>query len=452
MSKLTNRSIRTFYASSLKVLVFFVIVSFATACSKIDWPRKKHHAETHPADVAVAWMNMQLRLTRSTPGFNSIVANRSYAYVGLSLYESIAPGMIGYQSIASQLSESPTVPGTDYGKDYYWPASANAALALISKSLFANTTPAMFSAMDSLEADFNAKFHGKASEEELQRSIAFGKKVATAIFEWSKSDGGHEAYNNIISSTYLPPVGPGLWIPTPPAFSKPFHNNWGNNRSFIPGLVRKVEPLPPPPYSEESTSDFYKAANHVYLTSQKLSSEDSVVARFWADLPSNYNVPAHAANIVTQLILLKKLSLAEAAVLYCKHGIAGNDAIISCFATKYKYNVLRPVTYIRSVLGHPNWNPLIPTPPFPEYPSAHALVSAAFTSVLEEQFGKNFSFTDRTYENLYGPRSYRSFEEYANEAAISRVYGGIHYTFAATEGIRQGKKVGHEVNRLKFKK
>jgi hypothetical protein len=451
MSKLKTQSFNPFSTHCMKVSVFLLIVSFMGGCYKIDWPGKKHPAELYPPDVAVAWMNMQLRLTKVTPGFNSIVANRSFAYVGLSLYESIAPGIPGYQSIASQLSGSLTLPNKEYG-EYYWPASANAALAFISKNLFANTTASMFSAIDSLEADFNNQFQGKASAEELQRSIAFGRQIASAIFEWSKKDGAHEPYNNIISATYVPPVGPGLWMPTPPAFSKPFHNNWGANRSFIPGIVANTQASPPPSYSELPSSDFYKAANEVYLTSQQLTSEDSVIAKFWADLPANYNVPAHAANIVTQLVLLKKLSLSEAAILYCKHGIAGNEAIITCFAAKYKYNVLRPVTYIRTVLGRSNWSPLIPTPPFPEYPSAHALVSAAFAAVLEDQFGKNLYFTDHTYENLYGSRTFNSFEEYAQEAAISRIYGGIHYSFAAIEGIRQGRIVGKEVNRLKFKK
>jgi len=430
----------------------FVFIVLTVACSKIDWRHGKHQEKPYPPDVAVAWMNMQLRLTKATPGFNSIVANRSYAYVGLSLYESIAPGIPGYQSIASQLNGSLTLPAKEYGKDYYWPASANAALAYISKNLFANTPASLVSAIDSLEADFNEKFKGKAKTAELLRSAAFGKKIAEAIFDWSKADGGHEAFIKLTSDTYLPPTGAGMWVPTPPALGKPFHPYWGSNRSFIAGIVSKAQAPPPPAYSQKQSSDFYKAANHVYLTSLNLSSGDSTIAKFWADLPANYNVPAHAANIVTQLVQLKKLSLSEASVLYCKHGIAGNESLIVCFSSKYKYNLVRPVTYIRNVIGKPNWNSLVPTPPFPEYSSAHAVVSAAFATVLEEQFGKKFSFTDYTYKDLYGPRTYNSFEHYAEEAAVSRIYGGIHYAFAATEGIKQGKIVGKEVNRLEFKK
>ena len=91
------------------------------------------------------------------------------------------------------------------------------------------------------------------------------------------------------------------------------------------------------------------------------------------------------------MIVLKKLSLQDAAVLYCKHGIAGNDAAISCVKTKFHYNLVRPITYIRTVLGHSEWHPVVHTPPFPEYTSAHAAISMACASVLEETFGKNYS-------------------------------------------------------------
>jgi len=300
--------------------------------------------------------------------------------------------------------------------------------------------------------DFDKNFSAMASANEIQSAVVYGRQVASAIFDWSKTDGGHEAYNKITSDSYVPPVGAGLWVPTPPAFGKPFHPAWGTNRTFIPQLAELTQPGPPPVYSEDQNSDFYKAVHEIYTISQSLRPEDTVIARFWADLPANYNVPAHAANIVTQLILLKKLSLPEAAVLYCKHGMAGNEAIITCYKTKYQHNVLRPVTYIRNVLGHAMWNSLIPTPSFPEYSSAHAVVSAAMATVLTETFGDRFTFTDHTYSQLYGPRSFSSFDDYAKEAALSRLYGGIHYRFAADEGLKQGRKVGELVNKLKFNK
>jgi hypothetical protein len=433
-------------ASCLSGMVLFNTVLYS--CTKNNFPP---HFSGSP-DVAVAWMNMYLRLTKGTPGFNSIVSSRAYAYAGLTLYESVVPGIPICQSIMRQLNSSAVMPVLQHGKKYYWPASANAAMAVISKKLFANTSPALLAAIDSLETDLNNKMKDSSSAEELQRSTEYGRLIATNVFEWSKTDGGHEAYNTITSDNYIPPTGDGLWVPTPPAFGKPVHPYWGSNRSFLPNMAASTQPAPPPAYSNKPGSIFDQAVREVYDVSKRLTIADTITARFWADLPANYNVPAHATNIVTQLILLRKLSLQEAAVLYCKHGIAMNEALISCFKAKYQYNMVRPITYIRNVLGHNTWNALIATPAHPEYTSAHAVISGAVAEVLQDAFGQNFSFTDNTYSNLYGTRHFSSFKEYAQEASISRLLGGIHYRFTAEEGLTQGKKVGQLINKLKFKK
>ena len=149
--------------------------------------------------------------------------------------------------------------------------------------------------------------------------------------------------------------------------------------------------------------------------------------------------------------MLKKLKLDEAALVYAKHGIALNDAGISCFKTKYQYNLIRPISYIRNVMGHGSWSTVIPTPPHPEFSSAHAVVGRASSVVLESFFGKKCSFTDRTHEALYGARSYNTLEDYAKEGAWSRVLGGIHYSPSAVAGLEQGRKVGLMVNNLPFK-
>jgi hypothetical protein len=415
--------------------------------------------EQYPADVAIAWIKMQQRLFAGTPGLLPHVTGRTYAYVGLTLYESIAPGLANYQSIAPQLNGHLVLPAAVEGEEYFWPASANAALAMMLKNLLPHTTPALLKTVDSLEAGYNDQFQADADAETLQRSADFGRQIATAIFEWSKSDGGHEAFKSPFSEHYVPPTGPGKWVPTGEfPFSQPVYPYWGNNRTFVPGIAEATQPPPPPAYSEQPGSDFYEAVNEIYTISQNLSREDSLTAKFWAyvlldpEVPSEYNDVAHAANIVTQIIVLKGFSLQDAVVLYCKHAVAGNDAAISCVRTKFHYNLVRPITYIRTVLGHNNWSPVVHTPPFPEYTSAHAAISMAFATLLEESFGQNFSFTDHTFENTYGPRSFDSFEAYAKEAALSRLQAGIHYRFSMDEGLKQGRKVAERVVQLEFKK
>ncbi|MDQ2720227.1 MAG: vanadium-dependent haloperoxidase [Bacteroidota bacterium] len=191
--------------------------------------------------------------------------------------------------------------------------------------------------------------------------------------------------------------------------------------------------------------------NELYTISLSLTHEDSTVAKIWGDQPGNLNVPAHATNILTQLIVLNKMDLYSAAAAYALHGIAMNDASISTFKTKYTYNLLRPITYIRNVMQHSTWNSVLPTPPHPEYSAAHAVVSGASAAVLENIFGRNYKFTDYSYESSYGTRSFNSFQDYANEAGHSRLLAGIHYGPSIAAGLIQGKKIGEMVNRLKVK-
>jgi hypothetical protein len=428
-----------------------------SSCVKND--NSESTVKKYPSDVAVAWIKMQQKLFVETPDLLPHITGRTYSYVGLTLYESIVPGMPGYQSIASQLSGELVLPVTQQGAKYHWEASANAALASILRNLLPHTIPQLVSSIDSLEAFFYTRSKEEIDPEGLQRSVDFGKQIANAIFEWSKTDGAHEAYKNPFSDTYVPPTGPGKWVPTGEfPFSQPVYPYWGNNRTFIPGLADATQPPPPPSYSEEPGSIFYNAVNEIYTMSQNLSRKDSMTAKFWAyELLSGNEVSvfedaSHAANIATQLVASEKLSLQDAAILYCKHAIAGNDAAITCLKTKFHYNLVRPITYIRTVLGHPEWRPLIHTPPFPEYTSAHAAISMAYAAVLENTFGENYTFIDRSFDDTYGPRTFNSFEAYAKEAALSRLQAGIHYRFSMDEGLKQGRQVAAMVNQLKFKK
>jgi hypothetical protein len=438
----------------MKTLTIIAIVACAllyTSCEEGE-----HHlpaAKKYPADVAVAWINLQQKLVKKTPGFSPGVAARAFAYSGFTLYESIVPGMPGYRSLIRLLG-GPSIPVSNDCKYYYWPASANASMAHVVRNLFASTSAANMNTIDSLESAFNVAFEAEVSSPEiLQGSSDFGRQVASIVFEWSKTDGGHEGYKPQ-PDTYVPPEGPGKWIRTPPANAPAATPNAGKNRTFTPGLTSQTQPstYPIPFYSEDENSSFFKMVDEIYVISQNLTPYEILTVKTWGDIPGNYNGPSHFTNIATQLIVLKHLKLDEAALVYAKHGIAINDAVISCFKTKYKYNLIRPISYIRNVMHYADWNTVIPTPPHPEFTSAHAVVGRASSVVLESVFGKKCSFTDRTHENLYGARNYNSLEEYAAEGAWSRILAGIHYKPSGTAGIEQGKKVGDMVNALPFKR
>ena len=432
------------------ILTFAILTWVFTGCEETHHGPSNDNVSKYPRDVAIKWINLQQKLIKKTPGFDPLVTGRSFAYSGLTLYEAVVKGMPGYNSVASPLIGDNINALRDH-QVIDWAASANAAMAFILKNLFATTSAANMATIDSLESALNAEYENKSTAQIVSASGEYGRKIANSIFEWSKSDGGHEAYKGAIDNAYVVPMGPGLWIPTPPALSPPIRPFWGNNRSFVPNSAVSTAPGPPIPYSESPDSEFYKAVNEVYTISLSLTDEDVKIVRHWGDIPGNYNTPSHYTHIATQLVEENDLNLDQAAVIYAKHGIAINEALISVFKAKYIHNLVRPISYIRNKLGHTAWNTVIGTPAHPEYPSAHATVGGACCTVLESIFGKDYALVDRTHENLYGARSYENLKAYATEAAWSRVLAGIHYQFSADVALKQGEGVGALVNKISFK-
>lgn len=437
------------------ILISAIATLLIAGCD--EWPRGRGNGEGSPyqakkysSDVAVKWINLQQHLIKTTPGFDPLVTARSFSFSGLALYESLVMGMPGYTSVAGQRMGININVGNKHPA-IYWPASANAAMAYMLKNLFANTSPANMSKIDSLESVFTVQFQQQVSSNLLVQSAEYGNKIAEQIFEWSKSDGGHEAYLSATNSNYVPPVGPGKWIPTSATSPHPIRPYWGDNRSFVPNSAQLTLSPPPPAYSENPESEFYKGVNEVFTISQTLTAEDSSIVKTWGDIPGNYGTSGHYTNIATQLILEKGFKLDEAALTYAKHGIAIYEATIAVFKAKYTYNLIRPISVIHNVMGNTAWKTVIGTPPHPEYPSAHATIGGASYVALESIFGKNYSFTDRTHENIHGARQYNNLKEYAVEASWSRVLGGIHYNFSAKAGLQQGEKVGYLVNKIRFK-
>ena len=424
-----------------------------TSCSDSDSPgpaaNPSPDAATYRADVALSWMNLELRLVRTTPVVAAITFGRPFAYAGVAGYEAAMPGMAGYKSLAGQLNGLSGLPTADPTQTYNWALSANAALAAINRSLFANASPAGLAAVDSLEAANLAALQGSPGPDASRRSVEFGKQVAAAVVAWARADGHDNA------APYTPPTGPGLWVPTPPQFSPAVFPNWGGCRTLVPGSGEGADPGPPLAYNTAPGSPFYNMAGEVLSVAQARTAEQTAIALFWNDVPNgrSFTPPGHWVSILTQVLARDNAALDKALVAQAKLGICLNDALISSMKTKFVYNVLRPVTYIRATLGQPTWLPLIPTPAFPEYSANHATLSAAAGEALTQIYGPNYAFTDQSYV-LFGiaPRSYTSFEQAAAEAGISRLYGGIHYRASVEKGLLQGKKVAQNIDaKLRFK-
>ena len=406
------------------------------------WPP----ASAYAAHVPTAWFELALELVRTTPGFSPPVASRAFGYAGVALYESLVPGISGAGTLAGRLNGLVRGP-RPADPAYHWPTVANSALASILRHLFPTTPSANAAAIDELERRFSREAQAMLPPGILRRSKARGTEAARHIFEWSKSDGGHEAFLRNFPP-YAPPSGPGLWEPTPPDFSGALQPFWGRNRPFLLPSGEACAPGPPPSYSEHSGSPFYAEAQECYRVVRDLTPEQEAIARFWSDDPGlTPTPPGHSISLVTQVVRELDSALDQAAEAYAKVGIAVADAFISCWRTKYRYNLLRPVTYIQRLLDR-HWMPLLITPPFPEYTSGHSVQAAAAAQVLTDLFGDR-AFTDRTHSARgLPPRSFTSFTEAAQEAAISRLYGGIHFRAAVERGLEQGICVGRRVSAL----
>lgn len=438
---------RTFLDRFGKAATAGMTIAFAGPAPLLRaYPRPTRPVSAFEADVAMQWFDVCLQLVRSTPGFSPPVASRAFAYAGVTLYEALVPGMHGARSLTGQINELAPAPGSS-DPARHWPTVANAALASILRRLFPTATPDDAAALDALEASFVERFRGSVPVGIYRRSVARGRSVADHIFDWSRSDGGHEGYLHNFPP-YVPPTGSGLWVPTPPASLPALQPFWGSNRPFALTSGRRCDPGGPPSYSEDPSSAFYGEADECYDVVTSLSPTQEEIALFWSDDPGLTSTPpGHSISILTQVMRSQGSTLDVAAEAYAKVGIAVADAFITCWNTKYRFNLLRPVTYIQRVID-PGWTPLLATPPFPEYTSGHSVQSAAAAEVLGDLFGK-VSFTDHTHDARgLTPRSFGSFVEAAQEAAISRLYGGIHFRTAIELGLKQGRCVGRKVNAL----
>jgi PAP2 superfamily len=412
------------------------------------------------SDLAIArtWTGLTLQLVRHTPTYSPPVASRSFAYLGVTLHEIVASRSSTLRTLAGQLNGFKGVPQPDASQTYDTAAIVEGALSSAVPKLFANTGPSGQRAMDLTQKKIFRELESRVPKDVLGRSLEYGASIAESVYQWSLNDGGASVENMGFPYSYPKASKPGEWVPTNVIVQQqaPLLPKWGSNRTFALTNAKDCKLSAPPEYSTEKTSAFYKEALEVYTVTKTLTPEQKLIARFWSDDPMlSPTPPGHWISILLQLTekdSSKDSGLEKFSEAYARLGIALADSFIACWDTKYEYNLLRPLTYIQRSID-PKWTPLLNTPPFPEYPSGHSTQSGAAAAVLSATFGENFAFTDRTHEaDGLKARAYKNFWAAAQEAGISRLYGGIHYRSAVERGLEQGKCVGAKVNALKFKK
>ncbi|MGA0559018.1 vanadium-dependent haloperoxidase [Larkinella sp. VNQ87] len=302
-----------------------------------------------------------------------------------------------------------------------------------------------------------AKSRYQLSDEQLLATRTYADTLVKKLVKYAAQDG------YIKTSGYMrftPSEQPGSWQPTPPAYSEAYEPYWPTLRPFLLDSAAQFRPKPMVPYSEAKDSPFFRLVKEVYDTTRALTDQQRHIANFWDCNPFFLNQKGHVSfgtkkitpgghwmGITSIVCTQRNLSLAETVRWHTLVGLTMADAFISCWEEKYHSNRIRPETVINQQIDR-DWRPMLQTPPFPEYTSGHSVMSAAVSTVLTALAGEPIGYTD-TVEVEFGipARSFRSFEQAANEAAISRLYGGIHFRDSIENGVAQGRQIGRFVIR-----
>jgi len=387
------------------------------------------------------------------------VAARTYAYISVAAYETLINEKPGYISLAGQLHGLQSSPPPEPGKECSYALAAVHAILTVGKALVISEKK-----VDDYEAAMMEEFKKDGIPADVfDNSIAYGKKMADYILYWVKKDN----YNQTRSlPAYSVKEDSASWKPTPPVYMKAVEPNWNKIRTFIIDSAQEFIPVKSASFSIDTASQFYKQVMEVYKQGNKNTPEEEAIANFWDCNPFKVNQRGHVMFAVkkispgghwiniTRLVCQKaNAGPVESAEAYALVAVTVNDCFIATWNEKYKSVVLRPETYINQYID-PQWRPVLQTPPFPEYVSAHSVISSGASIVLAKLFGSHFSFTDSTETEFGLPaRHFNSFYDASKEAGISRYYGGIHYLPAVKYGLELGSEIGEfAVKRIKTRK
>jgi len=387
--------------------------------------------------------------------FSPPVASRIFAYPNVAAYEILVQNDSIQRSLENKLNGLTAIPRPAKANHVNLNLAAIIAHIEISKMLVFSEDK-LNVLKDSLYQKWN-----NTNKQEFINSKEYALKVAEHIKKWMDADNYNQT--RTMPKFTVDTDDAGRWQPTPPAYMEGIEPHWNKIRPFILETASQFKPIPPPKFSMDENSDFYKELIEVYNISQNITkagddSEEIAIAQFWDCNPfvsvtrghfmfatKKISPGAHWMGIVKIATKKTNSSLMETVNAYTKTSLAIADGFISCWDEKYRSNLVRPETLINQNID-PDWLPILQTPPFPEYTSGHSVISGAASTVLTAIFGDNFAFDDDTEVQFGLPvRRFKSFKAAADEAAISRMYGGIHFRAAVEIGVKQGRDLGHFV-------
>ena len=395
--------------------------------------------------------------------FSPPVASRIYTYSNIAAYEVMCQDSDEFKTLNGQITDLKPIPVPDSNEHINFKLAAIVAYLDVGKELIFSEDR-VITYRDSLYQSWK-----NLDENAFEWSKNYGLLVAQHIKEWIGTDNYKETRTMPKFTVNID--DPSRWQPTPPSYMDGIEPHWNKIRPFVIDSAAQFKPVPPPKFSMNEGSDFYKELKEVYdvsvdITKKGDTSEEIEIAKFWDCNPyvsvtrghlmfatKKITPGAHWIGICKIACKKDNSDFDKTVYAYTKTAMAIADGFISCWEEKYHSNLIRPETLINEHIDE-NWKPILQTPPFPEYVSGHSVVSGAASVALTSIFGENFSFDDDT-ELIYGLpiRKFNSFAEAADEAAISRMYGGIHYRAAVVVGVKQGRDLGKfVVENLKMKK
>ncbi|OQD43146.1 phosphoesterase [Croceivirga radicis] len=436
--------------------IFFVLVGMLLlgGCQS---PKKKYDA----TETALEWAKLTTYITQYTPSNSPTFASRAFAYISLTMYECVVHSDTSYNSMALKLNGLNQLPQPDNQIKYNWTAVLNAGQAKIIKLIYQQTSDENIIKIDSLKNVIHDQLVQDSTIEIIKKSESYGEQIAQSIFNWSKTDGGHRGYLKNFDKDFYREEFLGSW--KPPLFAqsfshKPLHPYWGQNRTFaksnraisIPEYL-KFDTVPGSPYYEQFLA--------VYKKEKTLTQKEKEAAIWWGDDPDvSFTPPGHSYYLATVVLDKVRPDVVKTAQTLAQTALAVADAFIKCWEWKYHYFSERPNTYVPKYIDQ-EWESFWPDPPFPAFPSGHAIQAAAAATVLEANLG-TVSFIDKAHEGRpkdevrdteFVSRRFDSFWDFALETADSRFYGGIHTPIDNTVGLENGKRIANNILDLNWK-
>lgn len=385
-------------------------------------------------------LTRELIYTISEDNFPPPVASRIYAYTQVAAYEALQPADSTFPSLNGQLTawSSPTAP-SGLAR---WDQAMVRAFCEVGRHLVYRDFM-----LDSVENQLLAEL-GPIEPAALQ----WGDQIAEAVKKWADEDGYPQTRN---LPRYEIKKEAGSWEPTAPTFGEALEPYWAQHRPFVMDSTSQFRRPLEMTFSEQKSSPFYQAALEIKQIVERSDSQDIATAVYWDCNPGPLMVNGHVMQMrkqntpgghwmgINQIVCQQReLSLLESTAVYAKLAVGIADGFMAAWDTKFAFDLIRPETYINRYID-PNWRPKLESPLFPEYSSAHSLISGVAATILSEAHGEQMRFTDTT--NVYfglPSRSFHTFWEAAEEAANSRILGGIHYQFGCDAGLEQGRKLG----------